>query len=122
MSAAPAVAASAALPWREQIEKIIARDFGDVPEAGRIAQVYSSALTEGTAENYSRHFVRFATWCERQPDRPSPLPATTDTVVRWLASDVCAADKVKAKCGELMQRWKDCFAAEMQKAGDAVAK
>ena len=31
-------------------------------------------------------------------------------------------DKVKAKCGELMQRWKDCFAAEMQKAGDAVAK
>lgn len=85
------------MPWREQIEELISRDFGDVPEAGRIAQVLSSALTAGTVESYSRHFVRFATWCERQPDRPCPLPASTKTVIRWLGGDVCHGDKVQAK-------------------------
>ena len=89
--------AASKLPWRAQIEAIVARDFGDAPEAGRIAEVFSAALTEGTVENYSRHFVRFATWCESQPDRPCPLPATTDTVLRWLGGDVCSGGKVQAR-------------------------
>jgi hypothetical protein len=57
----------------------------------------SAALTEGTAESYSRHFVRFAEWCDEQDDRPCPLPASTDTVIRWLGGDVCAHDRVQAK-------------------------
>ena len=93
----PAQPAAATLPWRAQIEAIIARDFGDVPEAERLAEVLGSALTQQTAEGYSRHFVRFAEWCEAQSDRPCPLPATTDTVLRWLAGDVCSGDRVQAK-------------------------
>ena len=44
-------AAAPPLPWRAQIEAIVARDFGDVPEAGRLAEIFSSALTPGTVEN-----------------------------------------------------------------------
>ena len=93
MTTAPPAAkpAGSTLPWRDQIEAIIARDFEGVPEAARISEVFSSALTPGTVENYSRHFVRFASWCGRQPDRPCPLPATTNTVLRWLAGAYVAA-------------------------------
>ena len=73
------------------------RDFGDVPEAPRIAEVLNAALAPTTAEGYSRHFARFAEWCEEQPDRPCPLPALTKTVVRWLAADVCAGNRVQAE-------------------------
>ena len=85
------------LPWREEIERLVARDFGDGPEAARISELMSAALTESTAEGYSRNFVRFAEWCDAQPDRPCPLPATTSTVLRWLAGDVCSAGRVQAK-------------------------
>lgn len=69
--------------------------MGDVPEAARVAEVMASALTGSTVENYSRHFVRFANWCEQRS--LCALPATTDTVLRWLASDVCVGGKVRAK-------------------------
>ena len=85
------------LPWREEIERIVSRDFGGVDEADRLAEVLGAALTEGTAEGYASKFVRFAEWCEAQPDRPCPLPATTDTVLRWLAGDVCSGSRVQAK-------------------------
>lgn len=86
--AAEREAAASRLPWREEVEALLSRDFEGLPEQERIAEVFTSALTEGTAEAYSRHFTRFAEWCEAQEDRPCPLPATTDTVVRWLAGDV----------------------------------
>ena len=95
--AAARVERNARLPWREEIEKIVIRDFGEVPEAARIAEVMGSALAQSTAESYSAKFVRFAEWCEEQADRPCPLPATTDTVLRWLGGDLCAGDRVKAK-------------------------
>lgn len=95
--AAEREAAAARLPWREEVEALLSRDFGGLPEQGRIAEIFTSALTQGTAEAYSRHFTRFAEWCEEQPDRPCPLPASTDTVIRWLAGDVCAGDRVQAK-------------------------
>ena len=85
------------LPWRDEIERIIIRDFGDGPEAKRVTELMSAALTASTAENYSSKFVRFADWCDEQPDRPCPLPASTSTVIRWLAGDVCSADRVQAK-------------------------
>ena len=69
--------------------------MGDVPEAARVAEVMAGALTDGTIEAYSRHFVRFAEWCEQRS--LSPLPASTDTVLRWLAGDVCAGSRVQAK-------------------------
>lgn len=95
--AAEREAAALRLPWREEVEALLSRDFEGLPEQERIAEVFTSALTEGTAEAYSRHFTRFAEWCEAQEDRPCPLPATTDTVVRWLAGDVCSGDRVQAK-------------------------
>ena len=87
---------NAQLPWRDEIERLVTRDFGETEESARLTEVFSAALTEGTVENYSRHFARFAEWCELQSDRPCPLPATTDTVLRWLAGDVCKEDRVKA--------------------------
>jgi integrase/recombinase XerD len=69
--------------------------MGDVPEAARVAEVMAAALTDGTIETYSRHFIRFATWCEQRS--LCPLPASTDTVLRWLAGDVCSGSRVQAK-------------------------
>ena len=94
--AAAREARNAQLPWRDEIERLVTRDFGETEESARLTEVFSAALTEGTVENYSRHFTRFAEWCEQQPDRPCPLPASTDTVLRWLAGDVCKEDRVKA--------------------------
>jgi len=62
----------------------------------RIQSVVSRSLAGSTAENYGSHLARFIEWCKMQPDRPSPLPVSTATVLRWLAADVTAADRVKA--------------------------
>lgn len=67
------------------------RSLGNVPEGARVAEVMAAALQPSTVESYSAKFTRFAEWCESQPDRPCPLPASTDTVLRWLGGDICAA-------------------------------
>ena len=83
------------MPWRRRVDELLARDFGDVPEAQRLSEIFGAALTACTTENYSRHFVRFTEYCEKRG--LCPLPATTSTVLRWLAGDVCKADKVQAQ-------------------------
>lgn len=75
--------------WRKQI--------GPHAETEQVLELLSHSLAESTASSYAGHVERFASWCERQPDSPSPLPASTATVVRWLVGDVVKDDKVRAK-------------------------
>ena len=70
--------------------------LGDHPEREAILSTLSHSLCETTAASYGNHWSRFVRWCEQQRDRPNPLPASTSTVLRWLASDVCARDTVLA--------------------------
>lgn len=70
--------------------------LGNFPERERVLHVLTHALAPSTAQSYGDHIARFVKWCERQPDQPSPLPATTGTVLRWLASDVTRDNRVKA--------------------------
>ena len=65
------------------------------PQRDEIVRVISHALADSTAESYGRHLSRFASFCASQPDQPAPLPASTDTVLRWLAGDVCVGGKVQ---------------------------
>jgi hypothetical protein len=69
-----------------------------IPSAGRTAvmETMSRALAGSTAANYGGHWARFVLWCETRPDQPSPLPATTGTVLRWLSGDVTVGGKVRA--------------------------
>ena len=69
--------------------------LGDHPERERVLHVLSHALAPSTADSYGAHFARFVRWCESRPDQPSPLPASTGTVLRWLADDVTRGDRVK---------------------------
>ena len=71
--------------------------FGAFAETEEVISLLSTSLAPSTAASYSEHFERFAAWCAQQPDRPSPLPASTSTVVRWVVADVVQGDKVKAK-------------------------
>lgn len=73
-----------------------AATLGDAPEFEAIMRTLSSSLTGTTADNYGAHWARFVKWCERQPDQPSPLPASTATVLRWLAGEVTARNTVRA--------------------------
>lgn len=75
--------------------EVFRRRFSDSPQRDAILRTLSLALASSTAESYGRHFARFIAFCDAQLDRPSPLPATTDTVLRWLAGDVCVGGKVK---------------------------
>ena len=75
--------------WRKRL--------GAHAETEEIVSLLSSSLAPSTAANYQGHVERFARWCARQPDQPSPLPASTATVVRWLVGDVVKGDKVRAK-------------------------
>ena len=98
-SIAPPAAAAAAggmLPWAAAMASHWRATLGDHAETEAILGVVGSSLAPKTAANYGGHFSRFAGWCERQPDRPSPLPASTTSVLRWLAADVTAADRVRA--------------------------
>lgn len=66
----------------------------DSPQREAILRTLSNALAESTAESYGGHVSRFIEFCATQRDRPSPLPATTDTVMRWL-SVITADGRVK---------------------------
>lgn len=74
--------------WREVL--------GEHPESEEVLGLLGGSLAPSTAENYGAHVDRFMRWCDAQPDRPSPLPASTTTVLRWLAADVTVADRVRA--------------------------
>lgn len=76
--------------------EMLASRIGDVPQREAIVRTISHALAPTTAESYGSHVARFVAFCAAQPDRPSPLPATTETVLRWLAGAVCVDGKVQA--------------------------
>jgi len=72
----------------------LAARFGNVAEREAIVGFITSSLADSTAEKYGYHFARFERWCKAQPDQPSPLPASRDTVIRWIASDVCPPEDI----------------------------
>ena len=76
------------LPWRRLLVARLTEQLGDCAERDAIIATVAGSLRSTTADNYGRHLERFVRYCEAQPDRPCPLPATTFTVVRWLAGDV----------------------------------
>jgi predicted nucleic acid-binding protein len=90
-------AGDTSVPWADGIARRWTEILGDCAERDHIVHVMSHALTETTGSSYGRHFANFASWCADQPDRPPPLPATTQTVLRWLDADVCAGGKVQAQ-------------------------
>ena len=65
--------------------------LGDHPQRESIESTLAHSLAGTTVDNYGGHWARFVRWCEKQPDQPCPLPASTGTVLRWLAGDVCAS-------------------------------
>ena len=75
--------------WRQRLE--------GCAEADEIVELLASSLAPTTMAGYGRHIERFARWCSDQPDQPSPLPASTVTVVRWVVADVVKDDRVRAK-------------------------
>ena len=87
----------AGLLWGDALREHWMRRLGECAEAEEIVALLSHSLAPTTAGGYSRHVTRFAEWCRAQPDQPSPLPASTATVVRWLVADVVAGDRVQAK-------------------------
>lgn len=86
----------AALPWKEALRRHWKRRLGDCAEADEIVELLGQSLTPSTARNYGETVARFIDWCGAQSDKPSPLPAATKTVVRWVVADVCHDDKVRA--------------------------
>lgn len=89
-------AAAAGLPWAEALREHWRTQFGECAEGEEIVELLTHSLAPTTAASYGRHVARFAAWCASQPDKPSPLPASTSTVVRWLVADVVVGDRVKA--------------------------
>ena len=82
--------------WASAMADALASRLSPSPQRDEIIRVMSKALAPTTAGSYGGHLSRFVAFCAAQPDRPSPLPAATDTVLRWLAGDVCAQGRVKA--------------------------
>lgn len=85
-----------ATAWAPLVRDRMRAVLGDHPEAEGILRRLGRRLATSTATSYGDHFERFAEWCVAQSDQPSPLPAATATVLRWLESDVCAGDRVAA--------------------------
>ena len=89
-------------PWAEELMAYWADRFGNVAERNAMVRFVAASLADSTAEKYGHNFARFVRWCGSQPDQPSPLPATRDTVMRWIASDVCPpADIARVKVDNL---------------------
>ena len=68
--------------------------LGDHPQREGILHKLSHSLAASTADTYGGHWRRFVLWCESQPDQPNPLPASTETVIRW-TDDITAGGAVK---------------------------
>jgi hypothetical protein len=86
---------AAPMPWADAMASRWGNVVGDVPERASIMATMARALAPSTAAAYGGHWARFVRWCEAQPDQPDPLPATTGTVLRWLAGDVTVGHKVR---------------------------
>ena len=84
------------LPWEEAMRAQWRVQLGDHPESAEVMDTIARSLAGTTADNYGRHLDRFVGWCEGQPDRPQALPASTATVLRWLAADVTVDNRVAA--------------------------
>jgi len=84
------------LPWVKLMARRWAELLGDHAEVSEIIDLISISLAGSTMDLYGNHVARFVRWCEAQPDRPSPLPASTGTVVRWIVGDVTRGGRVKA--------------------------
>ena len=72
------------MPWAHALAGSWGTVIGDCPERDSILSRLSHSIAESTASNYGRYFTRFVEFCEGEPDAPSPLPATTATVIRWV--------------------------------------
>ena len=83
--------------WGEAMRTHWRVRLGEHAETEEIIALLSTSLAPTTVDAYSGHIDRFARWCARQQDQPSPLPASTATVVRWLVADVVKDDRVRAK-------------------------
>ena len=95
-AARPASGDARTLPWAQAMDSRWRALLGGAPEADEIMSLLAGSLAPSTARNYGDHLARFIRWCEAQPDRPQAFPASTVTVLRWLASDVTVDDRVRA--------------------------
>lgn len=93
----PGAAAPPGASWGEALRTHWRARLGEHAETEEILALLSSSLAPTTAAGYGDHIARFARWCACQPDQPSPLPAATATVVRWVVADVVKGDRVRAK-------------------------
>lgn len=84
------------VPWATAVRDMLKRQLGAAAQTDAIVNTITAALAPTTQEAYGSHFARFVRFCDSEPDRPSALPATTGTVLRWLSGDVCARGSVKA--------------------------
>jgi hypothetical protein len=73
------------VPWADAISQAWSRGLGDVPQRAFVVDTLASSLQPGTSQSYGRKWDAFQSWCEAQADAPSALPATTVTVLRYLA-------------------------------------
>lgn len=83
--------------WARSMVEMLSATLTDSPQRDAIIATLQQALAPTTAGSYGGHVARFVRFCAAQPDRPPPLPATTDTVLRWLAGDVCVGNRVQAE-------------------------
>ena len=81
------------VPWSMAMAERWNEILGDHPQREGILHKMSHSLASTTASTYGGHWRRFVEWCESQGDQPNPLPASTQTVVRWV-EDVTAGGKV----------------------------
>ena len=91
-----AAGATTPLLWAKAMADALAWRLADSPQRDGIVSKLLNSLSSTTAASYGAHVARFVRFCDAQADRPSPLPATTDTVLRWLEGDVCSHDTVRA--------------------------
>ena len=77
-------AAPASVPWADAMSSRWHQMLGAHAQRDGILSKLSHSLASSTGETYGGHWSRFVRWCESQPDEPCPLPASTETVVRWV--------------------------------------
>ena len=122
---APTSQAAATVPWATLLTAHLRNLLGDTPQTEAIIGRVTRSLRPSSATNYANHVTRFAGWCLRQPDPPSPLPATVKTVLRWLEDDVVVDNRVKE--GSLqpylsaINKWHRDLGCEPPAIGDLIS-
>jgi len=92
---APAAPPAQRVPWALAAASAWAPALGQTPQTGFVLDTLAASLQESTARSYGRHWDSFVAWCAAQADSPSPLPASTATVLRYLG-DIGVRGTVKA--------------------------